>query len=79
MNIRMVTQIFIALLIIVAIGYDIFAMMEGGTEASISHVVIEWSYKYPIATFASGLLCGHLFWRVRGGKILREIEDNTRK
>jgi hypothetical protein len=79
MSTRKLTIIFIVSIIFAAIGYDIYAISRDGTEASISHIIIEWSYKYPIFTFLFGLLCGHLFWRVRGGDILRKIEDNTRK
>lgn len=78
MNIRSITSIVILSAVVILLGYDVFAIYKGGTEASISHMVIEWSYKYPIFTFSFGVLCGHFFWRVRGGKILRKIEDNTR-
>ena len=49
-------------------GYDIYAFVSGGTDATISNVIIEWSYAYPIFTFSLGflfgLLAGHLFWQL---------------
>jgi len=87
MDIRKKTSLFIVGFILFAIvivgGYDIYAIIKGGTEATISHMVFEWSYKYPIFTFSCGffpgVLVGHFFWRIRDGKITKEISDNTRK
>lgn len=65
------------------LGYDIYAISEGGTEASISFMMYEWSYKYPIFTwtmgFIPGLLVGHFFWRIRDTKTTKELSDNSRK
>lgn len=73
-----ITKVFCAILLIAVIVYDVWAMAKGGTDGSISHTIIVWSYNYPIMTFAMGVLCGHLFWRVRGTEKLRKIEDSTR-
>ena len=63
--------------------YDIYAISEGGTEASISFMMYEWSYKYPIFTwtmgFFPGLLVGHFFWRIRDTKRTLEISEDSRK
>ena len=74
---------FIGFTIVVVGGYDIYAISEGGTEATISFMVFQWSYKYPIFTwfcgFIPGLLVGHFFWRIRDTKTTKEISDNSRK
>lgn len=64
------TVIFIAATFLSIIVYDTLAIMGGGTEASISHVINVWSYKYPAFTFAMGFVMGHLFWRTRPTKEL---------
>ncbi len=74
-----ITKAFTITVFVLIALYDFWAMSKGDTEASISHAMIVWSYNYPIFTFAFGVLCGHLFWRVRGTKELRKIEDETRE
>lgn len=65
------TMIFLALILLIGIGYDVWAMIKGGREASISHWVITKSYEMPFMVFITGNLLGiiegHLFWRMRGG------------
>ena len=58
---------------------DVYVIGKGGTAASISQMVMEWSYKYPLFTFACGILCGHFFWRIRDTKESKQISDDTRK
>jgi len=41
-----------------------YAIYVAGKDASVSQYIIDWSYEYPIATFFSGVVCGHLFWRM---------------
>lgn len=53
--------------------WDVIAIMGGGSEASISHTMIVWSYEYPAFTFLMGFVMGHLFWRVRGTKTLEDM------
>lgn len=71
------------LLLVIWLGYDIWAISEGGTEASISFMMYEWSYKYPIFTwtfgFLNGLFVGHFWWRIRDTETTKEISDNSRK
>ena len=77
------TVIFALLGLISAVIYDVYAMVKGGTEATISHMMFEWSYKYPIFTFSCGffpgVLVGHFFWRIRDGRITKIISDNSRE
>jgi hypothetical protein len=67
----------VALVLIVAI-FDVYVMAKGGTEASISHLLITVSYKYPFVPFLFGVLCGHLFWRMRDTKATAKIAKDTR-
>lgn len=67
------TAIFIlsstAVFLLAWLVYDIYAVMAGGTEGTISFIIYDWSFKYPIFTFmcgfSIGLLSGHFFWRIR--------------
>jgi hypothetical protein len=67
----LVLVVTIALLII----YDVIAIAKGGTEASISSVVIALSYKFPFFTFMSGVICGHLYWRMRTNSDTLKIDS----
>lgn len=62
----------VGMFIVIAI-YDVFAMAIGGTENSISHLMITAAYHYPIFPFLMGVLVGHLFWRMRDTKATAEI------
>ena len=67
MKYRRATQIFIMLIIMVIASYDIFVLTapDGGTESSISHVLLSWSYRHPVLPFSFGFIMGHLFWRIK--------------
>jgi len=75
---KIVTFGIIPLMIIGVLIYDVFAISEGGTEASISSLLISWSYKMPFLTwslgFFPGVLVGHLFWRMKGNKDTIELD-----
>lgn len=64
------------------LAYDVYAIHKGGTEASISFMFYEWSYKYPIFTwslgFIPGLLVGHFFWRIRDTATTKQLSDMSR-
>jgi hypothetical protein len=59
------TVIFIAVTALVIAAYDVWVMQVAGKEASISWTLIESSYHYPVLTFSLGVICGHLFWRMK--------------
>ena len=63
-NFKKYTVYFIGLVIVAIAVYDVIVIVNGGTEASISHTMIVWSYKYPVFTFLMGFVMGHLFWRM---------------
>lgn len=64
------------------IVYDVFAINGGGTESSISYMMYEWSFRYPILTFSIGfilgILCGHFFWRIRDTEGTKKFSDMSR-
>ena len=62
------TYAFIAIIFLICVVYDVFVLVDGGTESSISYVLMTWAYKYPILPFGVGFLCGHLFWRIKNVK-----------
>jgi cytochrome c oxidase assembly factor CtaG len=69
----------ITTMILVIIGafliiWDVIAIMKGGTEASISSIIIGFTYKMPMFTFFCGFLSGHLFWRMRSNNDTKEID-----
>lgn len=69
------TIIILAVTITSLLIYDVFAIFKGGTEASISSVIITFAYKMPIFTFLSGIVCGHLFWRMKTNKDTKQIDE----
>lgn len=68
------TYIFIAVMVLVIAVYDIIAIYFGGTESSISSILIVYSYKFPAGTFLIGFVAGHLFWRMKSNKDTAEID-----
>ena len=64
-----VTVIAVAAIIV----WDFVAISNGGTQASISHLIKVWGHKYPIIPFSMGVLCGHFFWGVKQTKALERI------
>jgi len=56
------TKYFIFISIVLIIIYDIFAICSYGVDATISRLVIDWSYDYPILVLPVGVLMGHFFW-----------------
>lgn len=68
----------IVALVVIVLVYDAVAIMNGGTEASISSLIITLSYRQPlipaIIGWFIGLLMGHLFWRMLPNKDTVEID-----
>lgn len=61
---RKLTGILIMVSVFIIAVYDIFIIEKGGKMASISQVMIDYSYQYPIGVLAIGIVLGHLFWRM---------------
>lgn len=68
----------IVIAVVVILAYDAVAIMNGGTEASISSLIITLSYKQPLVPalvgWFIGLLMGHLFWRMKGNDDTRALK-----
>jgi len=64
------TLVFVIFVILLITGWDVFVWIRGGTESTISALLIDWSYKYPFTVFLMGFVCGHLYWRMSKVKSL---------
>jgi hypothetical protein len=64
-NWKQLTIIFMAVMFCAIAVWDVLAISQGGTEASISSTIITWTYKFPAFTFLMGFIMGHLFWRMK--------------
>ena len=49
----------------ILIIWDVFAVFDGGTESSISYVMVKWGKEFPALTFGCGFLAGHFFFPLR--------------
>jgi hypothetical protein len=56
-----ITGCFIIAFIAIGIGYDIFAAVHWGVDATISRVLLNAATGWPSVAFAFGFLMGHLF------------------
>ena len=76
---KTVTFAVIPLMIVALLVYDVVAIKEGGTEASISSLIITSAYEMPFMVFCIGffigVLVGHLFWRMRPNKDTTRIDN----
>jgi len=73
----------IVLIVFAILVYDVFAIMGGGTEASISSIIISASYKMPFMVYiiglCNGILIGHLFWRMKKNGDTKKIDKMKKK
>lgn len=65
---RLITRIFIVVVIIVTAIFDIAIDKSVGVDATISRVLLAASVHSPVILIAFGLLVGHLFWAQRPKK-----------
>jgi hypothetical protein len=56
-----ITQKVILATIAILVIYDIWAVITGGVEKTLSYVTYITSQKHPIIAFLAGMLCWHLF------------------
>jgi hypothetical protein len=62
----LLTSIMLVATVIWSAVWDVYAMIRYGPEATITHVIGNWSAVYPVLPLTVGLVLGHLFWpRVR--------------
>jgi hypothetical protein len=71
---KKITLIFSISALILILAYDVIAIYLGGTESSISALIIKASYEMPAFTFLSGFTMGHLFWRMRSNSMTDKID-----
>jgi hypothetical protein len=64
MSARAITGWFLVGLVLLIAGYDVWAIVTSGKDASISQVLIDYAYDYPSFSFLAGFVCGHIFWRM---------------
>lgn len=64
MNFKKITVWLVLGIIALIAIYDLIAISNDGTEASISHLLIVWSHRYPTTVFCFGFVMGHLFWPI---------------
>ncbi|MBE9542521.1 MAG: hypothetical protein IMF01_09400 [Proteobacteria bacterium] len=58
------TMIFIVASVFLWVVYDAYIIIDAGKDASISQVIIDYFYAYPIGAVAFGIVIGHLAWRM---------------
>jgi hypothetical protein len=73
---KFTAALLIAIAIVVIAIVDVYLIMTGETAGSISHQIIAWSHEYPVFTFLVGFTMGHLFWRM---KSIREIKEKKHR
>lgn len=77
---KKVTFFVIPALIALILIYDVWVIIAGGSEASISALIIKSSYEMPFMVYCiglfNGILVGHLFWRMKSNDMTKEIDKN---
>lgn len=59
------TRLVLVVLIVVLLGWEAYAVMNGQSGDTISEVVWTESARHLLLPFLAGLLCGHFFWQRR--------------
>jgi len=62
MNWPYCTRLFIVLVTLFVAFFDIIVVTFIGSDATISHQLMLWSYKYPVIPLFAGGLLAHFFW-----------------
>lgn len=55
------TQIVMASAVFLLLAYDVYAVVHGGLQETISYEIVKLSKTYPFIPFALGFLMGHFF------------------
>lgn len=58
------TQIVMALAVVLLLAYDIYAVIIKGMTNTISWQVAHLAKAYPLIPFLLGMLAGHFFWNI---------------
>lgn len=74
----LIVTLMIPVLIVAILVYDAIAIFYGGTEASISSLLITSAYEMPFMVLCiglfTGILFGHLFWRMKGNQDTKKLK-----
>ena len=63
MKLKIWAYISLAAIVLIAAGWDIYAITAlGSDQATVSRVTLEFAQRYPIVPLGVGILIGHLFW-----------------
>ena len=76
------TQLFLILIAVLIIIFDIYIIMKKGKSESISAYTIRWFYenkKTIVIAFGLGLVCGHLFWSMKTTDVYTYLECKEHK
>ena len=65
--IKLISKIVILVGCAFLVIWDFIALFTGGIGDTISGVIWEWTSDWPVIAFVAGFVCGHLFFRGRGG------------
>lgn len=57
-----ISRIVIVSALLLILGWDLIAQLFGGTKATVSQAVWDFSRQAPWVVFLAGFFCGHLFW-----------------
>jgi len=68
---KTLTLTVIGMTVVALIAYDVYAIIVGGQESTISWQMIDLAYQIPFIPFAFGVLCGYFFWRARDPEKLK--------
>lgn len=65
---KMMTIYFSIAALIIILAFDGWVMLQHGQEATISWMVISYSYDQPLVPFLAGVVCGHFWWQLKRPK-----------
>jgi len=71
-----ITAIFLVIIALVIIAYDVLAVIKGGNKATISRVIIDTSREWLIIPLFFGILMGHFFWPQATKETCKELNEN---
>jgi len=78
MSPRNATICFIIVVVVAIFAYDAYTIISHGVDTSISQVLIDWAYEFPVTSFLMGFVMGHLYWKISEKKEVK-VEPKRRK
>jgi len=77
MNTKKITMGVIIAAIVGLVGWDVYVGFTPTEGDTISEVIREMAYRYPIIAVAAGILVGHWFWSKRKKQKTKKVEDKN--